>query len=64
MIYDDIFVSNFVDWVLLDEIKWIDGVGLVILIGVFEYVMCFWLDFDVLVVRDLIVVDVINVIWS
>lgn len=63
-IYDDIFVSNFVDRVLLDEIKRIDGVGSAILIGASEYAMRFWLDPDALAARDLTAADVTNAIRS
>ncbi len=61
-IYDDIFVSNFVDRVLLDEIKRLEGVGAATIIGAAEYAMRFWLDPDALAARDLTASDVVNAI--
>ncbi|MBE9196708.1 efflux RND transporter permease subunit, partial [Synechocystis sp. LEGE 06083] len=61
-IYDDVFVSNFVDRVLLDEIKRIDGVGSAAIIGASEYAMRFWLDPDALAARDLSASDVLDAI--
>ncbi|MGA1622181.1 MAG: efflux RND transporter permease subunit [Synechocystis sp.] len=57
-IYDDIFVSNFVDRVLLDEIKRLDGVGSAAIIGASNYAMRFWLNPDALAARGLTAADV------
>ncbi|UAJ73309.1 efflux RND transporter permease subunit [Synechocystis sp. PCC 7339] len=61
-IYDDVFVSNFVDRILLDEIKRIDGVGSAAIIGASQYAMRFWLDPDALAARDLSASDVLDAI--
>ncbi|MFN9173764.1 MAG: efflux RND transporter permease subunit, partial [Synechocystis sp.] len=61
-IYDDIFVSNFVDRVLLDEIKRLDGVGSAVVIGASDYAMRFWLNPDALAARGLTAADVQNAI--
>jgi hydrophobe/amphiphile efflux-1 (HAE1) family protein len=61
-IYDDLFVSNYVDLYVLDEIKRIKGVGRATIIGERRYAMRIWLDPDKLAARNLTSEDVINVI--
>jgi hydrophobe/amphiphile efflux-1 (HAE1) family protein len=61
-IYDDIFISNFVDRVISDEIKRLDGVGSIAIIGVGQYAMRFWLDPDALAARGLSAGDVVDAI--
>ncbi|BFM38988.1 efflux RND transporter permease subunit [Synechocystis sp. LKSZ1] len=61
-IYDDIFISNFVDRVISDEIKRLDGVGSIAIIGVGQYAMRFWLDPDALAARGLSSGDVVDAI--
>ena len=61
-IYDDIFLSNFVDRVVNDEIKRLNGVGSTVIIGPGLYAMRFWLDPDALAARKLSALDVVNAI--
>lgn len=61
-IYDDIFISNFVDRVISDEIKRLDGVGSIAIVGVGQYAMRFWLDPDALAARGLSSGDVVDAI--
>ncbi|MGL5035650.1 MAG: efflux RND transporter permease subunit, partial [Microcystaceae cyanobacterium] len=61
-IYDDLFISNFVDRVINDEIKRLSGVGSTAVIGAGLYAMRFWLDPDALAARNLSALDVVNAI--
>ncbi|MFM7190280.1 MAG: efflux RND transporter permease subunit, partial [Microcystaceae cyanobacterium] len=61
-IYDDIFLSNFGDRVVNDEIKRLNGVGSTVIIGPGLYAMRFWLDPDALAARKLSSLDVVNAI--
>lgn len=61
-IYDDLFISNFVDRVVNNEIKRLNGVGSTAIIGVGLYAMRFWLDPDALAARSLSALDVVNAI--
>ncbi|MEB3191470.1 MAG: efflux RND transporter permease subunit [Snowella sp.] len=61
-IYDDLFISNFVDRVVNNEIKRLNGVGSTAIIGVGLYAMRFWLDPDALAARNLSALDVVNAI--
>jgi len=63
-IYDDIFVSNFVDRVLIDELRRIDGVGNAVIVGASQYAMRFWLNPDALAARGLSSSDVLSAIRS
>ncbi len=63
-LYDDLFISNFVDRVLTDEIKRLDGVGSTAIIGVGQYAMRFWLDPDAIAARGLNSADVVNAIQN
>ncbi|MBD2773203.1 efflux RND transporter permease subunit [Iningainema tapete] len=61
-IYDNVFVSNYVDRQIFDEIKRIEGVGSVRIVGERKYAMRVWLDPDALAARNLTAQDVINAI--
>jgi hydrophobe/amphiphile efflux-1 (HAE1) family protein len=61
-IYDDLFVSNYVDLYVLDEIKRVKGVGRATIIGERRYAMRIWLDPARLAARNLTSEDVVNVI--
>jgi hydrophobe/amphiphile efflux-1 (HAE1) family protein len=61
-IYDNVFISNYVDRQIFDEIKRIEGVGNLRLIGERKYAMRVWLDPDALAARNLTAQDVINAI--
>jgi hydrophobe/amphiphile efflux-1 (HAE1) family protein len=60
--YDDLFISNYVDLYVLDEIKRIKGVGRSILVGERRYAMRIWLDPGKLAARGLSASDVVNAI--
>ncbi|MBW4634389.1 MAG: efflux RND transporter permease subunit [Iphinoe sp. HA4291-MV1] len=61
-IYDNVFLSNYVDRQIFDEIKRIEGVGTVRIVGERKYAMRIWLDPDALAARNLTSQDVINAI--
>ncbi|BAY50461.1 RND multidrug efflux transporter (plasmid) [Scytonema sp. HK-05] len=61
-IYDNVFISNYVDRQVLDEIKRISGVGSATIVGERKYAMRFWLDPNALAARNLTAQDVINAI--
>ncbi|MUG98622.1 efflux RND transporter permease subunit [Scytonema sp. UIC 10036] len=61
-IYDNIFLSNYVDRQIFDEIKRIEGVGSIRIVGERKYAMRIWLDPEALAARNLISQDVINAI--
>ncbi|MDF5731883.1 MAG: efflux RND transporter permease subunit [Rhizonema sp. PD38] len=61
-IYDNVFISNYVDRQVLDEIKRIEGVGNARIVGERKYAMRLWLDPDALAARNLTAQDVINAI--
>jgi HAE1 family hydrophobic/amphiphilic exporter-1 len=56
--YDSIFLSNYVDLFIFDELKRIDGVGQVQIFGERQYAMRLWLDPNALASRDLTAEDV------
>ncbi|MGJ3252062.1 MAG: efflux RND transporter permease subunit [Elainellaceae cyanobacterium] len=56
--YDSIFLSNYVDLFIFDELKRIDGVGQVQIFGERQYAMRLWLDPNALASRDLTADDV------
>ncbi|GAB1545409.1 efflux RND transporter permease subunit [Scytonema sp. NUACC21] len=60
--YDNVFISNYVDRQVLDEIKRIEGVGYTRIVGERKYAMRIWLDPDALAARNLTAQDVINAI--
>ncbi|MDZ4875448.1 MAG: Efflux pump membrane transporter BepE [Chroococcidiopsis cubana SAG 39.79] len=61
-IYDNVFISNYVDRLIFDEIKRIEGVGNLRIIGERRYAMRIWLNPDALAARNLSAQDVINAI--
>ncbi|MBR8839941.1 MAG: efflux RND transporter permease subunit [Stigonema ocellatum SAG 48.90 = DSM 106950] len=61
-IYDNVFISNYVDRQVLDEIKRIEGVGSTRIVGERKYAMRIWLDPDALAARNLTAQDVISAI--
>ncbi|MEB3310527.1 MAG: efflux RND transporter permease subunit [Snowella sp.] len=63
-IYDDIFLSNFVDRVLVNEIKRLNGVGSTAIIGAGQYAMRFWLDPNAIAARGLTSQDVVQAIQT
>ena len=58
--YDDLFLSNYLDLYLLDQVKRIDGVGRAVIFGERKYAMRLWLDPDALAARNLGSADVVN----
>ncbi|MBP5973463.1 efflux RND transporter permease subunit [Brasilonema sp. CT11] len=61
-IYDTVFLSNYVDRLIFDEIKRIEGVGSLRIVGERKYAMRIWLDPDALAARNLTSQDVIDAI--
>jgi hydrophobe/amphiphile efflux-1 (HAE1) family protein len=61
-LYDSVFTSNYVDRQVFDEIKRIEGVGNVMIVGERRYAMRIWLDPNALAARNLTAQDVINAI--
>jgi len=57
-LYDQLFLSNFVDQYLSDEIRRVPGVGNITIIGERRYAMRIWLDPDRLASFDLTPLDV------
>ncbi|MBP0005774.1 MAG: efflux RND transporter permease subunit [Cyanobacteria bacterium SBC] len=60
--YDEIFLTNYLDLFIIDEIKRITGVGDVFLYGAGKYAMRLWLDPSALTSRGLTAVDVADAI--
>jgi len=60
--YDDLFLSNYVDLFVIDEIRRVNGVGSVQIFGERTYAMRLWLDPDALAARNLTTTDVTNAI--
>ncbi|MGF1490806.1 MAG: efflux RND transporter permease subunit [Prochloraceae cyanobacterium] len=60
--YDDLFLSNYVDLFVIDEIRRVNGVGSVQIFGERTYAMRLWLDPDALAARNLTATDVTNAI--
>ncbi len=58
--YDDLFLSNYLDLYVLDQVQRIDGVGSTIIFGERKYAMRLWLDPDALAARSLSSRDVVN----
>ena len=58
--YDDLFLSNYLDLYLLDQVKRIDGVGRAVIFGERKYAMRLWLDPDALAARNLGSQDVVD----
>ena len=60
--YDSVFLSNYVDKFILDEVKRIEGVGSATIVGERKYAMRIWLNPDDLAARGVTAKDVINAI--
>ena len=58
--YDDLFLSNYLDLYMVDQVKRIEGVGRVQIFGERKYAMRLWLDPDALAARNLVARDVTN----
>jgi HAE1 family hydrophobic/amphiphilic exporter-1 len=58
--YDPLYVSNYLDRFVIDEIRRVPGVGNVIVFGVGRYAMRVWLDPDRLAGRNIAVDDVVQ----
>jgi len=57
--YDPLFISNYVDRFVVDEIKRVPGVGNVFVFGIGRYAMRLWLDPDKLAGRDITAEEVV-----
>lgn len=58
--YDDLFLSNYLDIYVLDQIKRIDGVGQAVIFGERKFAMRLWLDPNALAARNLGAKDVVD----
>jgi HAE1 family hydrophobic/amphiphilic exporter-1 len=58
--YDPLFISNYLDRFVVDEIKRVPGVGQVFVFGIGRYAMRIWLDPDKLAGRNLTADDVLQ----
>src|SRR5258706_5476619 len=58
--YDPLFISNYLDRFVVDEIKRVPGVGQVFVFGIGRYAMRLWLDPDKLACRNLTAHDVLH----
>ncbi len=58
--YDDLFLSNYLDLYVLDQVKRIEGVGQAVIFGERKYAMRLWLDPDALAARNLGAEDVVG----
>lgn len=61
-LYDNVFLSNYVDRFIVDEIKRLDGVGSARIVGERKYAMRIWLDPNKLAARNVTAQDVVNTI--
>lgn len=59
-IYDTLFLSNYIDLFIIDEITRLPGIGQVAISGERKYAMRFWVDPDKLASRGLTSSDVVN----
>jgi len=57
-LYDDIFMSNYVDLNIVDQLKRVSGVGDVTIFGERQYAMRIWLDPQRMTARGLVAQDV------
>jgi hydrophobic/amphiphilic exporter-1 (mainly G- bacteria), HAE1 family len=57
-VYDDVFISNYVDLFVLDSLKRVEGVGRAIIFGERKYAMRIWLNPNALASRGLTAQDV------
>lgn len=58
--YDDLFLSNYLDLYVLDQIKRIEGVGQAVIFGERKFAMRLWLDPNALAARNLGAEDVVD----
>ena len=58
--YDDLFISNYLDLYVLDQIKRINGVGRAVIFGERRYAMRIWLNPDALAARNLTAQSVVD----
>ncbi len=58
--YDPLFISNYLDRFVVDDIKRVPGVGQVIVFGIGRYAMRLWLDPDKLAGRNLTADEVVQ----
>jgi len=58
--YDDLFLSNYLDLYIIDQLKRIEGVGRIVVFGERKYAMRLWLNPDALAARNLDSEDVVN----
>ncbi|BAZ10529.1 RND multidrug efflux transporter [Calothrix sp. NIES-4071] len=61
-LYDNVFLSNYVDRFVLDEIKRIEGVGSARIVGERKYAMRIWLNPSALAARQVTAQDVVSAI--
>ena len=58
--YDPLFISNYIDRFVVDDLKRVPGVGNIFVFGVGRYAMRVWLDPDKLAGRDITPEDVVQ----
>ena len=58
--YDTLFISNYIDRFVIDDLKRVPGVGNVIVFGVGRYAMRIWLDPDRLAGRNITAEEVVR----
>lgn len=58
--YDDLFLSNYLDLYVLDQVRRIEGVGQAVIFGERKYALRLWLDPDALAARNLGADTVVN----
>jgi HAE1 family hydrophobic/amphiphilic exporter-1 len=58
--YDPLFISNYLDRFVVDEIRRVPGVGQVVVFGIGRYAMRLWLDPDKLAGRNLTADEVVQ----
>jgi hydrophobic/amphiphilic exporter-1 (mainly G- bacteria), HAE1 family len=58
--YDDLFLSNYLDLYVLDQVKRIEGVGQAVIFGERKYALRLWLNPDALAARNLGADDVVD----
>ncbi|VEP17417.1 Efflux pump membrane transporter BepG [Hyella patelloides LEGE 07179] len=58
--YDDLFLSNYLDQYVVDQVKRIEGVGSTTIFGERRYAMRLWLNPEALAARNLTEQDVVN----
>ena len=58
--YDDLFLSNYLDLYLVDQMKRIEGVGRAVIFGERRYAMRLWLNPDALAARNLTAQNVVD----